>query len=326
MPAHDDEIIQLKAEVHCGTVLERLPPPWTLDRRQSTRRALKYRRSGEILIISHDGRGWWDPHDAHAKGDVFSLVQRLDPSLGFGQARGLLRQLAGIFPRCSGHGASSCGERPRPPVDERWAARPLLTEGSATWAYLTRTRGLPRRMLLRAVAHQVLREGPNGSAWFAHRRHDGQLTGIEMRGPQWRGFSADSEKSLFRLPGGTTSPTRLVVVEAPIDALSLAALEGPWVDTLYLATAGGMGPATVAALEALLAERAGNPDARLVAATDADLAGDRHAGFLAELAKAAGVSSARLRPPRGLKDWNDLLVRAEARAGGLAAMTGVPTP
>lgn len=316
MPAHDDEISQLKAEVHCGTVLERLPSPWTLDRRESTRRALKYRRSGEILIISHDGRGWWDPHDAHAKGDVFSLVQRLDPSLGFGQARGLLRQLAGIFPRGSGHGASSCGERPRPPVGERWAARPLLTEGSATWAYLTRVRGLPRRVLSRAVAHQVLREGPNGSAWFAHRRHDGQLTGIEMRGPQWRGFSADSEKSLFRLPGGTTPPTRLVVVEAPIDALSLAALEGPWADTLYLATAGGMGPATIVALEALLAERAGNPDARLVAATDADLAGDRHAGFLAELAKAAGVSSARLRPPRGLKDWNDLLMRAEARAGG----------
>ena len=125
-----------------------------------------------------------------------------------------------------------------------------------------------------------------------------------MRGPQWRGFSADSEKSLFRLPGGTTSPTRLVVVEAPIDALSLAALEGPWVDTLYLATAGGMGPATVAALEALLAERAGNPDARLVAATDADLAGDRHAGFLAELAKAAGVILGAAPPtarPQGLE-------------------------
>ena len=39
-----DEVDQLKAEVHCATVLERLPPPWRLDRRESTRRALKYRR------------------------------------------------------------------------------------------------------------------------------------------------------------------------------------------------------------------------------------------------------------------------------------------
>ena len=77
-----DEVDQLKAAVHCATVLERQTPPWRLDRGESTRRALKYRRGqGEIVIVNHDGRGWWDPSHATAKGDVFSLVQHLDPGL-----------------------------------------------------------------------------------------------------------------------------------------------------------------------------------------------------------------------------------------------------
>ena len=67
-------------------------------------------------------------------------------------------------------------------------------------------------------------------------------------GHGWRGMAAGSDKTLFRLPGGSLSAPRLIVVEAAIDALSLAALEGPRADTLYLATAGGIGPGTMAAL------------------------------------------------------------------------------
>jgi len=97
------------------------------------------------------------------------------------------------------------------------------------------------------------------------------------------------------------------VCEAPIDALSLAALEGVRADTLYVATTGGMGPLTLACLDALLQELAARPGSVLVAATDADQAGDRYAARLAELALAAGVRSERLRPMHGLNDWNDHL-------------------
>ena len=310
---HDD-IARLKAEVHCGTVLERLPPPWRLDRRESTRSALKYRRDrGEIIIVNHDGHGWWDPCDPDAKGDVLKLVQRLTPGAVFKEALQHLRKLAGIFPAFPEHCPRP--SRPRPPVTERWLARPSLTHGSATWRYLAGERGLPERILLCAAAQELVREGPDGSAWFAHRADDCSLTGIEMRGPKWRGFSAASEKSLFRLCGTMAETCRLAVTEAPIDALSLAALEGPRADTLYLATAGGMGPGTVAALQALMARLATEPTTQLVAATDADLAGDRYALFLVELATAAGVASQRLRPPRGLKDWNDVWRAAARRLG-----------
>jgi hypothetical protein len=41
----------------------------------------------------------------------------------------------------------------------------------------------------------ALREGPRGSAWFAHRDGAGRLTGIEMRGADYRSFSAGGEKA-----------------------------------------------------------------------------------------------------------------------------------
>ena len=53
----DPEIEELRDKVHCAVVLERTPPPWKLDRKESTKLSLKYRRGkGEILIVSHGGQ------------------------------------------------------------------------------------------------------------------------------------------------------------------------------------------------------------------------------------------------------------------------------
>ena len=98
MSGHDEEVERLRVGVNCATLQEKLAPGWTLDQRESTRRALKYRRcGGEILIVNHDGRGWWDPL-SDAKGDVFNLAQHLDRSLNFGQGRQVLRRFVGIAP------------------------------------------------------------------------------------------------------------------------------------------------------------------------------------------------------------------------------------
>lgn len=202
-------------------------------------------------------------------------------------------------------------------VFDRWCGRPSLSEGTPTWHYLADACCLPPRILALAAWHGLIREGPDSSAWFAHQDQTGRLTGIEMHGLRWRGFSAASDRSLFQLPGGDGVMPRLVVVAAAIDALSLASLEGPRGDTLYLATAGGCGPATSTALRALLAQRVGL--AQLVAASAADAAGERHATLLAELAHGLGVECMRLRPPRALVDWNGILVRAAGREHRRAA-------
>jgi len=56
MKAYDEELERLRTAVNCATVLERLALGWTLDERESTRRALKYRRPGEIVIVRRDGQ------------------------------------------------------------------------------------------------------------------------------------------------------------------------------------------------------------------------------------------------------------------------------
>lgn len=304
MSEQDAEIEWLKAGVSCAVLLERLPPPWRLDRAESTRHSLKYRRgTGEILIVNHDGHGWWDPL-SDRKGDIFTLVQHLDPGLSFGAARRMLRGFVGIvpsFPEAVRTRASSLS------VVQRWGRCPPLSEGSPAWLYLARQRGLPERILVAARAADTVREGPQGSAWFAHRDGMGLLTGIEMRGLAWRNFSAGGGKTLFRLPGGPGRLTRVAVCEAAIDALSLAAIEGDRRDTLYAATAGGMGPATIAALQQLLLDLMTDPAGLLIAATDADTAGRRCATRLAGMATEAGVRFDTILPPDGLNDWNDAL-------------------
>ncbi|HEY2616851.1 MAG TPA: DUF3991 and toprim domain-containing protein, partial [Acetobacteraceae bacterium] len=188
-----------------------------------------------------------------------------------------------------------------------WERRPVLSGGSRTWLYLTGERGLPDCVLAAALAADVVREGPHGSAWFAHRDAAGRVTGIEMRSPAWRNFSAGGEKTLFRLPGSPGSLSRVVVCEGAIDALSLAAIEDLRGDTLYAATTGSMVPATIAALQQLLQVLSADPAGTLIAATDADTAGWRYAARLGELAAGAGVRFARALPPDGLNDWNDAL-------------------
>jgi hypothetical protein len=136
----DPEIEELRDKVHCAVVLERTPPPWKLDRKESTKLSLKYRRGkGEILIVSHGGKGWWDP-TSDAKGDVFGLVQRLEPGINFGHVRKRLREFAGLspsFPIAERAGRRKNLERP---VAEKWNERKAVWPNSSTWRYLARKR------------------------------------------------------------------------------------------------------------------------------------------------------------------------------------------
>ena len=73
MKRHDLE--NLKEKVACATLLDKAG--FAVDAKESTRRAVKWRCVGEIVIVTHDGSGWFDPL-SDAKGDVFSLVTHLD--------------------------------------------------------------------------------------------------------------------------------------------------------------------------------------------------------------------------------------------------------
>ena len=65
------ELEELREKVNCGAVLE--TAGFAVDLKESTRKAVKYRRGDDIIIVIHEGKGWFDPL-SEAKGDVFRLV------------------------------------------------------------------------------------------------------------------------------------------------------------------------------------------------------------------------------------------------------------
>ena len=69
-----EKIEEVRARVSCATVL--LQAGFILDKRESSRRALKFRRGADILIVTHQGAGWFDPL-SERKGDVFTLARLL---------------------------------------------------------------------------------------------------------------------------------------------------------------------------------------------------------------------------------------------------------
>lgn len=295
------ELEELKDKVPCAAVLEH--QGFALDVKESTRKAMKYRRDAEIIIVIHDGKGWFDPL-SDGKGDVFRLVQHLEGG-SFVHAMDGVADLVGFMPAMPAWERPSREREPDLTVAERWEARRRPWRGSATWCYLRDTRRLPEPIIGAALGANVLREGPHGSMWAAHSDAGGAVTGWEERGPDWRGFATGGSKVLFRL--GPPIALRLCVTEAAIDAMSLAALEGVRADTLYLSTGGGWSPATGAAIRVL----ATRPGAQLVAATDNNAQGDVYAGRLLALAGGVGCGSERLRPVGD--DWNaDLKMREGA--------------
>ncbi|MCK1711686.1 MULTISPECIES: DUF3991 and toprim domain-containing protein [unclassified Bradyrhizobium] len=286
------EIEELRQKVGCAALLEK--DGWKIDVKESTRRAIKYRRDSSIIIVIHEGRGWFDPLSP-AKGDVFSLAEHLG-SVGFSDACDHVAEAVGFLP------STPAWQRPaRPkalgPIAERWRHRVKPRRGSQAWHYLTDERGLPAEIVKQAIICDRLREGPKGSMWAAHSDSAGALTGWEERGPAWRGFASDGAKELFRF--GPARSERICVTEAAIDAMSLAAIEIHRSDTLYVSTGGGWSPATDEAIRGL----AKRPNARLVAATDNNRQGDVYADRVRAIAAEAGVHYVRSRPCAG--DWNE---------------------
>ena len=289
------ELEDLRDRVLCRVVLEQ--SGFAVDVKESTRKAVKYRRGAEIVIVIHEGRGWFDPL-SDAKGDVFSLPTHLE-GVSFVEALDQVAALVGFVAKEPVWTRNARDPVPAEAIPERWAKRCKPWRGSMTWRYLRAERCLPENIIRAALRIDVLREGPYGSMWAAHVDGDGGITGWEERGPDWRGFSTGGSKMLFRF--GSLDAPRLCVTEAAIDAMSLAAFEGMREGSLYLSTGGGWSPATEAAVRVL----AVRPGAQLVAATDANRQGETFAGRLRDIAEDAGCNWFRLTPPA--EDWNDAL-------------------
>lgn len=58
-PTNRQDIEAIRDQTSCAALLEE--DSWHLDRKGSTRRALKFRKAAAIIIVTHAGRGCFDP-------------------------------------------------------------------------------------------------------------------------------------------------------------------------------------------------------------------------------------------------------------------------
>lgn len=99
-----NDVEELKERVLCAAVLEKAG--FAIDLKESTRRAVKYRRGDDIIIVIHDGKGWFDPL-SDAKGDVYALVAHLD-RVGFSECLEHVANLVGLIV-CGKGRMAACG-------------------------------------------------------------------------------------------------------------------------------------------------------------------------------------------------------------------------
>lgn len=134
-----NELKELRERVPCAAVLEKAG--FAIDLKESTRRAVKYRRGGEIVIVIHEGRGWFDPL-SDAKGDIFSLVEYLDRA-PFVEVLERVASLVGFVPQDPDWSRPLRKIEPAAPIPDRWTRRRKPWPGSMTWCYLHGERVLP---------------------------------------------------------------------------------------------------------------------------------------------------------------------------------------
>ena len=259
----DPEIEELRDKGHCAVVLGAYTA--ALDARSGRRApsfSLKYRRGkGEILIVSHGGRGWWGS-DQRRQGRCVqprpTAWSRGSTSVMSESACANFAGLSPSFPIAERAGAPQSFFWTDPSPNVGLIGRPCGRIWP-TWRYLARKRflsigdhrggfrgrrpgGGPRPQAAQRLVRSFQRRGFRSptSQTFAGRLTKASFPPAALRSP--------SSACPHRF-----NPSRgLVLAEAAIDALSLAAIEKSRADTLYAASGGGMGLGTIAALEALL--------------------------------------------------------------------------
>lgn len=186
------------------------------------------------------------------------------------------------------------------PISDTWQGQlkgALRLPGTPAEAYLA-GRGIPAEVArAAAVAYAPVFYG-RPAVVFPIRDREGQLRAVNGRflaDGRWpKTMTAGTKSAGLFATAGALVGERIVVTEAPVDALSLAACGLP-----ALALVGTSGPAWLPAFVAFK---------RVLIALDADQEGDAKSKKLAAELGAFGARVARLRP-NGMKDWNEALQR-----------------
>ncbi|WP_337108329.1 hypothetical protein [Mesorhizobium salmacidum] len=152
------KLVELKDKVPCAAVLEHAG--FVLDLKESMRKAMKYRREASIIIVIHEGKGWFDPL-SDAKGDVFGLLEHLK-GVPFVET---MNQVADLVRFVATEPVWQRSFREREAdmaIADRWQARRKLWRGSAG-CYLPARRSSSSRS--HSARRNRRRSPARGAAW-----------------------------------------------------------------------------------------------------------------------------------------------------------------
>lgn len=303
----DDELQRFKTDIDlisycagCG---------FEIDQTESSRTSTIMRRgpqkSGEKIGVAVDTDGHWvysDLRNDGKGGSIIDFVQHTQ-KLNLGQVRKELRSAAGIINEIP---IAQRPKRPERSTASRQAVQHAYLKTQVTngrHAYLQNVRGIDSQILNDPRFNGMVKIDERGNAIFPHYDNKG-LSGYEIRGEGYKGFSKHGEKSIWCSTNVKTAQ-EVIFVEGAINALSHAQLN-PHLNAGYISIGGQMSPHQKE-LVAYAMARVHERGAALVLATDADAAGEAHAQALRDLAP-AGAQLFRDTPTLG-QDWNEQLVQ-----------------
>ena len=299
MTGRTDELERFKGEINLVEFAQSLG--YEVIKKESSRACSVMKRGGDKIVVATDeadGHGiYFNVGDQADSGSVIDFAQRrLDGNLGV-----IRKELRGWCytpkaPSPKRRPPEGRPERPEPVGRDRaellakWA-RMTLYAGS----YLTEQRGLDPKL----IAAWRVRQDERGNALFAH--YDAiAMSGWESKNKEWTGFAAGGQRGLGMAVLGGPTVTCIVVTESSIDSISYCQLDHR-PGTAYASLGGTLSDKQRELLSDAMRRY---PAAQVIAATDADEAGDAMAARILQLAPDRVT---RHRPPGLHKDWNDAL-------------------
>ena len=178
--------------------------------------------------------------------------------------------------------------------------------------YLTQTRGLPLDLVRQHVdCGQIYADARRNAVLIC--ADGGNDTGAELRGTgkvAFKGMATGSRRGVGFFMSTHSSPTRVVIVESAIDALSYKTLF-PGEPACIVSTAGVLPDCPALAT---LAQAMDVSD--IVIAYDDDQAGNETASKLIEQLAVDKTLTLRRRTPPSAKDWNEALQQRNGRLFG----------
>lgn len=293
----DNELEHFKREISLSEYVQSVG--FTLDRTKSSTRTKVFQRGPDKILVfgGSDGHAVYRNERNHAeRGSVIDFVM-FDSGCSLGHARTILRSYPGnnlLFPSCPSLKPSTATSKD----DEGFRRKATAVWQVATWtpepAYLL-SRGLLPDTLNHPMFTDTFRVDRNGNVLFPHFDRFGRC-GYELRNAGLKTFGANTKRGLWYTKN-CCSTLHIVICESSIDCMSYFQLHGG--DFGYVSLGGAIGERQRDLLTGLF-DKAALRSAKVIVATDNDLAGEQ---YFAQMQALSNFALERQTPR--LKDWND---------------------